>query len=211
MLPPDQQRRLVTTLHGTDTTLLGRDRDYEPAIRHALGCSDAITAVSQFLRRETLALFGDAFSIDVIPNFFSRHTPKRSRQEVRSELGLDNEAMILHCSNLRPVKRIDLLLETIARMQPPNSFKLVILAGEDFSPFEPDLKRLGLGDRVIVRHKINPIEDYLQAADLSLYTSEMESFCLGILEAMCFACPSVWPRASVESPKWCRTTSPACV
>jgi glycosyltransferase involved in cell wall biosynthesis len=113
---------------------------------------------------------------------------------VRRELGLREEVMVLHSSNLRPVKRIDLLLETMARVRPRESFKLVILAGGDFAPFANDVRRLGLEDRVIVRQNILEIEDYLQAADLGLYTSENESFCLSILEAMCFACPSVATR-----------------
>jgi N-acetyl-alpha-D-glucosaminyl L-malate synthase BshA len=194
MLPPDRRPRLVTTLHGTDTTLLGRDPDYGPAIRHALECSDAITAVSGYLRRETLDLFAIDRPIDVIHNFFSPRLATRSREDVRAELGLHDEAMILHSSNLRPGKRIDLLLESVARIRPRESFKLVILAGEDFSPFEGEVRRLGLTDRVIVRQKVNEIEDYLQAADLALYTSDMESFCLGILESMCFGCPSVSTR-----------------
>jgi glycosyltransferase involved in cell wall biosynthesis len=113
---------------------------------------------------------------------------------VRRELGLRAEAMILHSSNLRPVKRIDLLLETVARIRPRESFKLVILAGGNFTPFAADVRRLGLDDRVIVRENVMDIEDYLQAADLGLFTSESESFCLSILEAMCFACPSVATR-----------------
>jgi glycosyltransferase involved in cell wall biosynthesis len=92
------------------------------------------------------------------------------------------------------LKRIDLLLETVARIRPRDSFKLVILAGGDFAPFTGDVRRLGLEDRVIVRERVNDIEDYLQVADLGLFTSEMESFCLSILEAMCFACPSVATR-----------------
>ncbi len=102
--------------------------------------------------------------------------------------------MILHASNLRPLKRIDLLLESVARISPRDSFKLVILAGEPFAPFVDEVRRLGLEDRIIVREKVNDIEDYLQAADLGLFTSDMESFCLSILEAMCFACPSVSTR-----------------
>jgi L-malate glycosyltransferase len=95
---------------------------------------------------------------------------------------------------LRPVKRIDLLLETVARIRPRESFKLVILAGGNFKPFAADMRRLGLEDRVIVRENIMDIEDYLQAADVGLFTSESESFCLSILEAMSFACPSVAPQ-----------------
>ena len=191
MLPPSQQPRVVTTLHGTDTTLLGRDADYGPAIRHALASSDAITAVSHYLRKQTLELFKIDSPIDVIHNFFAPRPPRRSRQEIRAELGIKDEAMILHSSNLRSVKRIDLLLETAARIQPQKSFKLVILAGGDFSPFEGEVARLNLAPRVIVRTKVTDIEDYLQAADLTLYTSEMESFCLSILEAMCFGVPGV--------------------
>jgi glycosyltransferase involved in cell wall biosynthesis len=101
---------------------------------------------------------------------------------------------MVHSSNLRPVKRIDLLLEAVARVQPKGIAKLLILAGESFAPFLPDLQRLGLEDRVIVREKALEIEEYLQAADLALYTSESESFCLSILEAMCFGCPSVTTR-----------------
>jgi glycosyltransferase involved in cell wall biosynthesis len=110
---------------------------------------------------------------------------------VRRELGLRDEVMVLHSSNLRPLKRIDLLLETVARIRPRESFKLVILAGGDFKPFAADVRRLGLEGRVVVRENVTDIEDYLQAADLGLITSETESFCLSILEAMCFGCPSV--------------------
>lgn len=186
-----QHPRVVTTLHGTDTTLLGRDPGYGPAIRHALRRSDAVTAVSAWLRDETQRLLSVDRAIDVIPNFFAPKLPRRSRAEVRADLGLKGEAMIVHLSNLRPVKRIDLMLETIARVRPRESFKLVILAGGDFSPFAAQVERLGLGDRVIVRENVHDIEDYLQAADLGLFTSRSESFCLSLLEAMWFGCPSV--------------------
>jgi N-acetyl-alpha-D-glucosaminyl L-malate synthase BshA len=191
MLPAAQQPRVVTTLHGTDTTLLGRDAGYGPAIRHALVSSDAVTTVSAYLRDETQRLLKIDRPIDVIHNFFQPRAPRRSRQEVRRELGLENQAMVLHCSNLRPVKRIDLLLETAAKIRRRDGFKLVILAGEDFSQYAAKVEQLGIQNQVIVRDKVNEIEDYLQAADIGLFTSEMESFCLSILEAMCFACPSV--------------------
>jgi N-acetyl-alpha-D-glucosaminyl L-malate synthase BshA len=191
MLPPAQQPRVVTTLHGTDTTLLGRDARYGPAISHALACSDAITTVSAYLREETRAVLGVARPIDVIYNFFEPRPPGRSRAEVRSELGLRDEVLLLHSSNLRQPKRIDLLLAVAAQIRPRRAFKLVILAGESFAPFEGEVRRLGLADRVIVREKVHDIEEYIQAADLGLFTSELETFCLSILEAMCFACPSV--------------------
>jgi glycosyltransferase involved in cell wall biosynthesis len=92
---------------------------------------------------------------------------------------------------LRPVKRIDRLLETVARIHPRESFKLLILAGGDFAPFIEQARRLGIEDRLIVRQNVFEIEDYLNAADLGFFTSDSESFCLSILEAMAFGCPSV--------------------
>jgi N-acetyl-alpha-D-glucosaminyl L-malate synthase BshA len=194
MLSPEQRPRVVTTLHGTDTTLLGCDPGYGPAIRHALACSDAVTTVSEWLRDETRRLLAVDRPIDVIHNFFSPRAPGRSRADVRRELGLTQEALVLHLSNLRPLKRIDLLLETVARVQPREAFKLVILAGADFAPHAEQVHRLHLEDRVIVRQRVPGVEDYLQAADLGLYTSDNESFCLAILEEMFFGCPSVATR-----------------
>jgi N-acetyl-alpha-D-glucosaminyl L-malate synthase BshA len=194
MLAPHQQPRLVTTLHGTDTMLLGQDPGYGPAIQHALTHSGAITTVSAYLKDQTQRLLSIDRPIDVIHNFFSPRPPERSRRQIRAELGLQNEVMILYASNLRPLKRIDLLLETAALIRPRDSFKLVILAGESFTPFAAEVRRLGLDNQIIVREKVSDIEDYLQAADLGLFTSDMESFCLSILEAMCFACPSVSTR-----------------
>ena len=101
---------------------------------------------------------------------------------------------MFHSSNLRPGKRIDHLLETVGRVLSRAAFKLLILAGEPFAPFAEHVRRLGLTDRVIVREKVSDIEDYLQVADIGLFTSDSESFCLSILEAMCFGCPSVSTR-----------------
>jgi len=191
MVPVGRQPRVVTTLHGTDTTLLGRDAGYGPAIRHALMSSDAVTAVSAWLRDETYRLLAVERPIDVIHNFFTPRAPRRTRDEVRAELGLGDEKLLVHLSNLRPIKRIDLLLETVSRIQPRNAFKLLILAGGDFSPFAETVRRLGLSDQVVVRQNVFEVEDYLQAADLGVFTSQSESFCLSILEAMWFGCPSV--------------------
>ena len=194
MLSSDEQPKVVTTLHGTDTTLLGRDPNYGPAIRHALAESDAVTAVSQFLKGETQRLLGD-IPIEVIHNFFVPRAPLRSRREVRDELGVrDDEVLLLHSSNLRPVKRIDLLFEAVSRIRPRDGFKLLILAGDDFAPFADEVQKLGLQDHIIVREKVLDVEEYTQAADLGLVTSESESFCLSILEAMFFKCPSVATR-----------------
>jgi N-acetyl-alpha-D-glucosaminyl L-malate synthase BshA len=194
MLPEGQRPKLVTTLHGTDTMLLGQDRGYGPAIQYALAQSDAVTAVSDFLRQETERLLPVPKPVEVIPNFFESNPSTRTREEVRSELGLKDEVLLLHASNLRAVKRIDLLLESAARIRPRESFKLLILAGGDFAPFREQAERLGLTDRLIVRERVIDIEDYLLAADLGFFTSDMESFCLSILEAMNFRVPSVATR-----------------
>jgi N-acetyl-alpha-D-glucosaminyl L-malate synthase BshA len=191
MLPPELRPRLVTTLHGTDTTLLGRDADYGPAIQHALEQSDAVTTVSAYLKEETLQLFKITRPIEVIHNFFEPRPPKRSVDEVKREIGLTNETVLFHASNLRTPKRIDLLLETVARIRSHQPFKLVVLAGDSFTPFAADLRALGIEDRLLVLERVRDVEDYLQIADIGLFTSESESFCLSILEGMCFAFPSV--------------------
>jgi N-acetyl-alpha-D-glucosaminyl L-malate synthase BshA len=191
MLPKKIQPRVVTTLHGTDTTLLGRDPGYGPAIHHALTHSDAVTTVSDFLKTETQRVLNFNGPMEVIHNFFVPRSPIRSREEARRELGLKNEILLFHSSNLRPLKRIDLLLKTVAQIHPRESFKLLILAGGNFAPHAAEVRRLKIEDRVIVRENVSDVEDYLQAADLGLFTSDSESFGLSILEAMFFACPSV--------------------
>jgi len=191
MLPPDIQPRVVTTLHGTDTTLLGADPGYGPAIRHALAASDAITTVSAYLERETRRLLRLEQTIHIIHNFFEPHSPQRSPAEVRKELGLDGEVVVLHASNLRPLKRIDLLLQAVSQVRVREKFKVLILAGDSFASFAPAARKLGIEDRLLVLEKVTQIEDYLQIANLGFYTSETESFCLSILEGMCFGSPSV--------------------
>jgi N-acetyl-alpha-D-glucosaminyl L-malate synthase BshA len=183
--------RIVTTLHGSDTTLLGQDPAYRPAIEHALVHSDAVTAVSQSLRNQTEQMFSIKRSIEVIPNFFTPNKARRSREEVRRDLGITDEFLVLHMSNLRPVKRIDLLLRTIAESKNRMRIRLLILAGEDFAPYEPLLDDFGVRDSVIVRQNTATVEEYLQAADAGLYTSEYESFGLGILETAFYGKPVV--------------------
>jgi N-acetyl-alpha-D-glucosaminyl L-malate synthase BshA len=195
MLPAHRRPKVVTTLHGTDTTLLGRDAGYGPAIRHALEHADGVTTVSEFLRAETKRLIAVKRPIEVIHNFFAPRPPSRSRAAVRAELGVaPGETLLLHASNLRPVKRVDAVLAAFAQLRTRSQCKLLILAGGEFAPLAPLVARLGLTDRVLVRENITAIEDYLQAADLGLFASESESFCLSILEAMAFGCPSVSTR-----------------
>jgi N-acetyl-alpha-D-glucosaminyl L-malate synthase BshA len=183
--------RIITTLHGSDTTLLGQDPDYRTAIEHALVHSDAVTAVSESLRDQTQKIFSLKQPIQLIPNFFVPNKPKRSREEVRRDLGLANKFLVLHMSNLRPVKRVDLLLRTIAASKSRDRLRLLILAGGSFDPYEPLLDELRLRDIVIVRQNTTAVEEYLAAADAGFYTSEYESFGLSILETAFYAKPVV--------------------
>ena len=183
--------KIVTTLHGTDTTLLGPNPQYRPAIAHALTHSDAVTTVSESLRQQTLKTFELSRPVEVVPNFFTPTAPARSREDVRNDLGLTSEFLVLHMSNLRPTKRIDLLLQTIATARERGRLRLLILAGGDFDPYESLVDELGIRENVIVRTAVEPVENYLQAADAGLYTSEIESFGLSILETMFFAKPVV--------------------
>jgi L-malate glycosyltransferase len=183
--------KIVTTLHGTDTTMLGPNPQYRGAITHALMHSDAVTAVSESLRQQTIETFALTRTVDVIPNFFTPTAPTRSREEVRRDLGLTGEFLLLHMSNLRPSKRIDLLLRIIAKMKQRNRVRLLILAGGSFASCEPLLDELDIRQNVIVLTAAEPVENYLQAADAGLYTSEIESFGLSILETMFFAKPII--------------------
>lgn len=193
MLGPDATPLIVTTLHGTDTTLLGNDPAYRPAIRHALERSDLITAVSSFLARETQQVLGMSCPIEVVPNFFQPRAPRRSPAAVRASLGIaPDELVLLHSSNLRPLKRVDLLLEALSSTRRP--CRLVILAGESFEPYAPRVEQLNLSSRVTVVERVTHIEDYVQIADLAVVTSDTESFCLAILEAMCFSVPTLATR-----------------
>src|SRR5437870_8835814 len=190
MLGPSAPR-LVTTLHGTDTTLLGQDPDYRTAIEHALVHSDAVTAVSESLRNQTQEIFRLKRSIEVIPNFFTPNRPNRSRAEVRRDLGLTNEFLVLHMSSLRAVKRIDLLLRTIAASKNRERLRLFILAGGPFDAYEPLVDELGIRESVVIRQNTAMVDEYLAAADAGLYTSEYESFGLSILETMFYGKPVI--------------------
>ena len=195
MLPEGRRPAVVTTLHGTDTTLLGRDPGYGPAIHFALEASDAVTAVSDFLRKETHRVLGVSRDIQVIHNFFEPRTAVRSRAAVRAELGLEeSDVLLLHLSNLRPIKRIDVLLKGVAAIKSTVRTKLVVVAGGSFSKYWGQVRELGLQDRIELREHVACVEDYLQAADVGLFTSDSESFCLSLLEAANFDVPSVSTR-----------------
>ncbi|MDQ8188001.1 N-acetyl-alpha-D-glucosaminyl L-malate synthase BshA [Pelagicoccus sp. SDUM812002] len=176
--------RIVTTLHGTDTTLLGRDPNYRRAIEYSLQHSDRVTTVSDSLRRATEEVFDVGKQVEVIHNFYTPGQPTSTREKMREELGVGDCFTLFHASNLRSVKRIDLLLESVARCRLRSRLKLIILAGNSFDSFAEKVEELGLEETVIVRENGYPVEDYIEASDLGIYTSETESFCLSILEGM---------------------------
>ena len=189
---PSVAPKIVTTLHGTDTTLLGQDPSYREAIEHALSESDAITTVSESLRGETLTTFRLNQMVDVIPNFFIPSARIRPRNEVRRDLGIaEDEFLIVHASNVRPLKRIDLLLQAFAAMRVERPTRLLILAGDTFASHQHLLDTSPARERVIVCEDVLHVEDYLGAADAGLYTSETESFGLSILETQFHGRPVV--------------------
>src|SRR5262249_55096896 len=148
--------------------------------------------VSESLRRETLATFQLAQPVEVIRNFFVPGAKLRSREKIRSELGLTNDDfLVVHISNVRRVKRVDLLLRTFAAARSERAMRLLVIAGSSFADYEPLLDELQLRDRVMVKEGLREVEEYLNAADAGLYTSESESFGLSILETLFHARPVV--------------------
>lgn len=178
---------VITTLHGTDITLMGYDASYKPIIQYSIENSCGVTAVSKSLRDETKTLFSTRKHIEVIYNFFNPKKPDRSRDEIRKELGVKkNEFLVSHASNLRRVKRIPDLLEIIAGSKNKKNTKLLIVAGSSFSPYQPIVLRLKLEKNIIIKERLLDIENYIHASDLGIYTSDKESFGLAILEAMSY-------------------------
>jgi len=187
---------VITTLHGTDITLMGYDASYKPIIQYSIENSCGVTAVSQSLRDETKKLFSTKKHIEVIYNFFNTKKPARSRDEIRKELGVKkNEFLVSHASNLRRVKRIPDLLEIIAASRHKKNIKLLIVAGSSFSPYQPLVIKYKLEKNIIIKERLLDIENYIHASDLGIYTSDKESFGLAILEAMSYGIPVLATRA----------------
>ncbi|MGZ0655039.1 N-acetyl-alpha-D-glucosaminyl L-malate synthase BshA [Coraliomargarita sp. W4R53] len=183
---------ILTTLHGTDTNLLGKDPHYRPIIKYSIENSDGVSTVSDSLKEQTIETFGIKHPIKVIPNFYAPALVKQSREDVRQELQVtEAEHLLLHMSNARPGKRVIDVLEAVAQLKNRNRVKLLILAGGDFEPYEAELIRLKLNDRVIVIKNVKDIEPYLNACDLGVYASEAESFGLSILETLAHGKPVV--------------------
>ncbi|MFM1772170.1 MAG: N-acetyl-alpha-D-glucosaminyl L-malate synthase BshA [Bacteroidota bacterium] len=183
---------VITTLHGTDITLLGRDASFEPVISFAINESDAVTAVSQSLRTDTYKLFGINIDIEVIPNFLNP-TPidEDVVSEIREEYAPDGTPMLIHISNFRPVKRVMDVMEIYKRVNELKPSILVMVGdGPDRSKAEQFARDHQLNDVVFVGNVKNPME-LLSAADVMLLPSESESFGLAALEAMASGVPVV--------------------
>jgi len=183
---------VITTLHGTDITLLGRDASFEPVISFAINESDAVTAVSQSLRTDTYKLFGINIDIEVIPNFLNP-TPINEDvvSEIREEYAPNGTPMLIHISNFRPVKRVMDVMEIYKRVNELKSSILIMVGdGPDRSKAEQFARDHQLNNVVFVGNVKNPME-LLSAADVMLLPSESESFGLAALEAMASGVPVV--------------------
>ena len=195
----DQAPRVVTTLHGTDTTLVGIEPGYLPITRFSILRSDAVTAPSEFLRRATWEGFDlkpEAVPIDVIFNFVdtARYAPARDRAGLRglfTDLG-DTEPVLVHVSNFRPVKRIGDVVAIFAEVNRRFPCRLLMIGdGPERSGAERRLRELGLEERVAFLGKQESFAELLAASDVFLLPSEQESFGLAALEALSCGVPVV--------------------
>jgi N-acetyl-alpha-D-glucosaminyl L-malate synthase BshA len=183
---------VVTTLHGTDITLLGKDPGFEPVISFAINQSDAVTAVSTSLRSDTYKLFGINQDIEVVPNFICPDHFKELRGQERHDFAEDEEHLLCHISNFRPVKRVVDVIRTFALVAERLPAKLLMVGdGPDRSEAERVARECGIEGKVFFLGKLkNPLEA-LSISDLFLLPSESESFGLAALEAMACGVPVV--------------------
>ncbi len=188
----------ITTLHGTDITLVGLDRSYLPITRFGIDESDGVTAISSHLRERTRENLGITREIEVIRNFvncdFYVRDPELVAQQ-RPRFAKPDEKLLVHLSNFRPVKRILDVVETFARVARALPARLLLIGdGPDRSAAEFLALRLGIGDRVDFVGKQENVNELLALSDLMLMPSEMESFGLAALEAMACRVPAVATR-----------------
>jgi N-acetyl-alpha-D-glucosaminyl L-malate synthase BshA len=190
----NERPRTVTTLHGTDITLVGSDRSYARVVAFSIEQSDIVTAVSQSLRADTIASLGVRHPIDVIPNFLDcHHYRRRPDSALRTELGFaSDDAVMVHMSNFRPVKRVDAVLE-VFRLARREVRPRLLLIGD--GPDRPDIERrvdeYGLAADVrFIGEAPDPVR-WLSIADLFLLPSSQESFGLAALEAMACEVPVI--------------------
>ncbi|MEE8105837.1 MAG: N-acetyl-alpha-D-glucosaminyl L-malate synthase BshA [Planctomycetota bacterium] len=188
--------KVLTTLHGTDVTLVGQDPSYLPATRYGLQRSDMVTAVSAHLRSETHRLLCEDCDIRVIHNFVNtdRYRP-RPCDKTRALYAEEDERILLHVSNFRPVKRVEDVVRIFARVAERVPAKLVMVGdGPERPRAEALAAELGLSDRVAFLGQQGAIEELMNCADLFVLPSESESFGLAALEAMACGVPPVASR-----------------
>lgn len=184
---------IVTTLHGTDITLVGSHPFYKPAVTFSINKSDAVTSVSKSLKDDTIRLFNIKKEIDVVPNFidFSRHKTHFEDCQ-RWLLAEESEKIITHISNFRKVKRIPDVIEIFYNIQKRIPAKLMMVGeGPEKADAERLCKKLGIADKVVFFGNSHEIDKILCFSDLFLLPSETESFGLAALEAMASGVPVI--------------------
>ncbi len=187
--PKKKKLPFVTTLHGTDITLVGQDRSYLPITRYSIEQSDGVTAISEYLRERTVREFEIQNNIQVIYNFVNCDMYCREKADVITERRLEyapnGERILLHISNFRPVKRVTDVIEIFDRVRKKVPAKLLLLGdGPERSPAEWLAVQRGIRDDVIFLGKREQVHETLAIADVLLLPSELESFGLAALEAM---------------------------
>lgn len=185
--------KVITTLHGTDSTLVGLEPSFLPVMKFSIEQSDGVTAVSRFLREKTLANYGIDKEIEVIPNFVDTRKYRRAAsEEVRSHFAPHGEKVIVHTSNFRPVKRVQDAIRIFHEIRKKMEARLLLIGdGPDRSQCELLARELQLQDDVRFLGKQTVVVDVLSIADLFLMPSQSESFGLSALEAMACGVPVV--------------------
>ena len=184
---------VITTLHGTDITLVGRDHSYLSITQFGIRKSDGVTAVSSFLREATLGEFCSECDIRVIPNFVDlTRMQRRFSNDIHRRFAPAGEKILVHVSNFRPVKRVNDVIRVLDRVRKTTPAVLVMLGdGVEQSNAQYLVEELGLTDAVFFMGMVEAVEDYLSVADLMLLPSETESFGLSALEAMACGVPVI--------------------
>jgi N-acetyl-alpha-D-glucosaminyl L-malate synthase BshA len=181
---------IVTTLHGTDITLVGKNPSYKPAVNFSINKSDVVTCVSESLKRDTLESFEIKKEVEVIPNFIDIELYRGDKNCRRAQIAPNGERIITHISNMRKVKRIQDVISVFAGIRAQvNAVLLMIGDGPEREKAEQQVRELGLTDAVKFFGKTNEVRRLLCMSDLFLLTSESESFGLVALEAMAARVP----------------------
>lgn len=182
---------VVTTLHGTDITLVGKDPSYEPVVTFSINKSDGVTAVSEDLKKETYASFDIKRDIEVIPNFIDLERFKRQKKEhFKLAICPNDEKLMVHTSNFRKVKRVEDVIKVFYEVRKVIPAKLLLVGdGPERDRMERLCRELGTCDDVRFLGKLEAVEEVLSVADLFLMPSEKESFGLAALEAMACEVP----------------------